>query len=79
MIKEKTIETPEEKNNRELIEKMATNISGLAKQVKALINGPLSRRALIVLLASSSGQSKSIVTDVLKALEDLEKDWLNGK
>lgn len=72
-------ESPEQKANRELIESIAGNITSLAKAVSSLINGPLKRRALVVLLASSSGLPQAKVEQVLKALEDLESDWLNRK
>ncbi len=71
-----TKETPEEKAMREATEKIAKNIAALARAVEALLKGPLNRRALITLLASSSGHSKSTVEQVLGALERLEKDWL---
>ena len=73
----KKIETPEQKQYREMVEGIAGNIGALAKAVKGLINGPLNKRALIILLSSSSGVPQNKVTDVLKSLEDLEKDWLN--
>lgn len=70
-------ETPEQKEYRELVEKIAGNISSLAKAVKSLLNGPLKKKALIVLLASSAKLPQTTVEAVLKALEDLEGDWLN--
>jgi hypothetical protein len=73
------VETPEEQARREAIEQIAGNISSLARAVHALINGPLKKRALLVLLAQSSGLSQERVGLVLKALEDLEADWLNSK
>ncbi len=72
-----TKETPQEKEYRELIEKISGNISKLAKAVSSLLNGPLKKRALIVLLASSAQLPQKTVEAVLQALEDLEKDWLN--
>lgn len=72
-------ETPEQKAQRELIEKIAGNIQSLADSVKSLLNGPLNRRALIVLLASSSKLSQDNVKNVLEALERMDKDWLNKK
>lgn len=76
--KQKTIqETPEQKAYREVVEKIAGNIGALAKAVTALLNGPLKKRAIIKLLASSSGNSERVVEDVLKALETMEADWLN--
>lgn len=75
----KNIETPEQKAYREVVEKIAGNISALAKAVQGLINGPLKRKALIVLLASSARLPQTTVEQVVKALEDLEGDWLNKK
>jgi len=61
-----------------MVEKIAKNISSLARSVESLLNGSLKRKALVILLAASSGQTKSAVEEVLKALENLEKDWLNN-
>ena len=72
-------ETPEQQAYREAVEKIAGHIGSLARAVSSLIKGPLNRRALIVLLASSSGEPQVKVESVLKALEDLEKDWLKKK
>lgn len=69
-------ETPEEKANRELTEGIAKNLKALVDNVKALINGPLQRRTLLVLLAASTRMTKDQVDTVLTALENLEKDWL---
>lgn len=71
-------ETPEQKQYRETVEKIANNIAALAKAVDALLHGPLKRKALLVLLANSSGQTQGAVDAVLKALSDMQKDWLNG-
>lgn len=72
-------ETPEAKQYRELVESIAQNLTALARAVSGVLNGPLKKRALILLLASSSGCSQRQVEDVLKALENLESDWLNKK
>lgn len=69
-------ETEEQKRQREIVEGIAHNISALAGAVKALLNGPLKQRTLVVLLASSSRLSQRQVEDVLKALADMDKDWL---
>ena len=74
---EKPKETEEQKLHREIIEKIAGNISSLAKSVSSLLNGPLNRKALIILLAHSSSNTQRAVEEILKALENLEKDWLN--
>ena len=78
-MKKQTIETEEQKKNREVVEGIATNISNLARAVHSLINGSLKRRALVILLAQSSQVPQNKVEQVLKALEDLETDWLNKK
>lgn len=70
-------ETPEQKAYRETVEKIAGNIATLAKAVSALLKGPLKKKALIILLAASSGESRTSVEAILKSLEDLEGDWLN--
>jgi spore germination protein GerM len=70
-------ETEEQRIYRETIEKIAGNISSLAKSVHSLLSGPLKKKALIVLLASSARLPQNTVEAVLVALEDLEKDWLN--
>lgn len=73
----KIIETEEQKKNREVIESIADNLKKLSDSVSSLLNGPLKRRALVVLLAKSSSLHQNQVESVLKALEDLKKDWLN--
>lgn len=72
-------DTPEEKAKREQIETIAKNIKELTRSVQALLNGELSRKAIVVLLANSSGYTQTVVNSVLVALENLERDWLNSK
>lgn len=79
MAKKQAVETPEQKAYREIVEGIAGNIARLAQAVKSLLNGPLKKQALIVLLATSSRLPQNKVEDVLKALENLESDWLNKK
>lgn len=76
-VKKPVPETAEQRANRELIEKIAGNLGSLADSVSSLMNGPLNKRALIVLLASSSKMSQVDVQKVLTALTELRKDWLN--
>lgn len=72
----KQIETEEQKRNRETVESIARNIATLARAVNSLLAGPLKKRALLVLLASSAGMSQQAVGQVLEALASMEKDWL---
>lgn len=76
-MKKQKGETPQEKAYREVVDQIAGNIGSLSKAVASLLNGPLKKRALVVLLANSSGHPQVTVEKVLKALEELEKDWLN--
>lgn len=77
MNKKQKVETPEEKQYRETIEKIAGNIESLAKAVSLFLNGPLKRKALVILLAHSSGQTQNAIDNILKALENMKSDWLN--
>lgn len=71
------VETPEQKQYREMVERIAGNIESLAKAVSSLLNGPLKRKALVILLAHSSAQTQNAVENILKALENMRGDWLN--
>ena len=73
----KTVETEEQKQAREAVVKIAENLVSLAESVQSLIKGPLNKRALVVLLANSSGESQRSVDAVLTSLVDLRKDWIN--
>ena len=77
MSKKQQVETAEQREYREMIEKIAGNIESLAKAVSSLLNGPLKRKALVILLAHSSGQPQNAVENILKALENMRGDWLN--
>lgn len=78
MSKKQINETPEEKQYRETVETIAGNISKLARAVTALLEeGPLKKKAIVILLANSSGNTQSTVTQVLDAISNLESDWLN--
>lgn len=77
MSKKQNVETPEQRQYREMVERIAGNIESLAKAVSSLLNGPLKRKALVILLASSSGQTQRAVEEILKALENMRGDWLN--
>lgn len=76
MAKQFQPETEEQRKSRELVENIANNISALTKGVQGLLNGPLNKKALIVLIAASSGQPMNRVTEIISAMENLEKDWL---
>ena len=77
MAKKPIVETEEQKRDRETVEAIAKNIASLSRAVHSLLKGPLKKKALIILLASSSQLPQNKVEQVIKALEDLEKDWLN--
>ncbi len=73
----KIIETPEQKQQREMTQTIAKNLSSLADSVKALVNGPLKKKTLLILLAHSTSLSQRDVDSVLSALQTLPKDFLN--
>lgn len=73
------VETEKEKKDRETIDTIATNIASLAKAVTNLLNGPLKKEAIVLLLTASSNCAKYQVENVLKAIQTLEADWLNKK
>lgn len=72
----KKIQTEEEKKHAELVEDIAVNIAQLSRQVSAILNGRIKTKAIVVLLAHSTGMSQRQVTEVLTALQNLEKDYL---
>jgi len=73
----KNIESEEEKKNREMVEDIATNVAKLSRQISELLNGRLKRKAILILLAASTGLPKSHIDAVLNAISDMEKDYLN--
>ena len=72
-------ESEEEIAAREMTEEIASNLSKLADSVGALLEGRLNKRAIVLLLAASSRLSQAVVEQVLKAIVDLEKDYLKKK
>lgn len=76
-MSEEKIETEEQKKNRELIEGVAKNIRNLANAVNALLNGPLKRQAIEILVTYSSKVPRAQVNAVLVALENLDSKFLN--
>ena len=70
-------ETPEEKQYREMVEGMATNIARLSREVKALLSGRLKMKTVVILLAHSCQLPQATVKSVLEAISNLEGDYLN--
>jgi hypothetical protein len=58
------------------IQLLATAILKLGNAAEAIQKAGLNRRAIEVLLQSSSGQSRTAVRSVLDALMDLKRDYL---
>ncbi len=78
MAKEnKKIETPEQKQQREMTESIARNLEALAKNVSALINGPLKKKTILILLAHSTGLPQEEISTEFSQLQALPKDFLN--
>lgn len=72
----KVAETPEEKKARETVETIATEIAKLSRQVSALLSGRLNRKAVVLLLVASSGQTQATINIVLDAISGLEEKYL---
>lgn len=80
MASNKTKETLEreaaEKKYKEHVETIAQEISKLSRQVSALLDGRMTKEAVMVLLVHSSRQNRSTVEDILDAITGLEKKYL---
>lgn len=70
-------ETPMEKQNREMVEEIASNIASLSRGVSAILGGRLKKKSIIILLAHTTSLPKYQVEKVLDALANMEKDHLN--
>lgn len=70
-------ENAEEKQYREMVEGMATNIARLSREVKALLSGRMKEKSIIILLAHSCQLPQSTIKSVLEAVKNLEGDYLN--
>jgi len=73
-----TPQSEEHKANRELVEGIARNISALSDAADALLHGKLKRRAIVILLAHSAGLPQRQVDQVLTALVEMRKEWVNA-
>ena len=69
-------ETTEEKEARENIKNIAENISKLSLAVEALLGGRLKKKAILLLLANSSGEPQYRVEKILDAISTLGKVYL---
>jgi len=70
-------ETPEEKAYRENVESIATNITRLSREVKALVSGRVKMKAIVILLAHSCQLPQTTIKSVLEGIVNLEGDYLN--
>lgn len=77
MAKKNKVETPEQKQKREMVEAIAKNLNALADSVKNLVNGPLKKKTILILLAHTTGLPQRDIDSVLSALQTLPKDFLN--
>lgn len=78
-VKAPPIESIESKKQKEVVQIIAKNIGALADSVTALLGGELNRKAIILLLAHSAGLPQGTVNEVLIALTNLKKDFLNSR
>lgn len=59
------------------IEVLASKIIMMSNGLEEMRKSPLNDRALVVLLADSTGVSKTTIKDVLQGIVNLKKDFLN--
>lgn len=67
----------EPSQEKKVIEDIADTIEKLADSVNDLLKGRLNKKALLILLAASSGMSRGTVEQVLEALKNLKTDYLS--
>lgn len=72
----KQVETDEQKKAREVVEQIATNIAQLSRQVRAILDGRLKQKSIVLLLAHTTGLPQYQIEKVLEAIKDMEKDHL---
>lgn len=58
------------------VEVMAQAVVDLSRAAKRLLNGPLKRDAIIVLIKDKTNLTKGVIAAVLDQLEDLERTWV---
>lgn len=78
MASNKVAETKEQKEAREMVETIATNIAKLSRQAHELLNGRLKKNAVVVLLSNATQLPKATISKVLDAVDDMEAEWLQG-
>lgn len=68
-----------DRTKEELYEDIARNIQQLSLGVSKLLKGTLNRKAILVLLSYSTKMGQRDVDCVLKAIENLERDFTRKK
>lgn len=68
--------TEAEQKAQQVVEDIATTIAQLSRQVKSLLGGRLKEETIVILLANSTRLPKYQIEAVLKALTDMERDYL---
>lgn len=69
-------ETDEQRQQREDIELIAQNIQKISEAVASLFAGSLNKKALLVLLAHSSGYPQYQIEAILNSASELGKTYL---
>jgi len=78
--KKQPVQTEEEKKAQEFVEATAQAIIDMSKGIHALLDGKLSKRAIVILIQDSMGgryaMSREQVEKVLNAIATLDKTFL---
>jgi predicted nucleic-acid-binding protein len=70
------MENKKTKNTNDTVEIIAQTIEELSQQVKLLLGGRLKRNTIIILLAHSAKLPQKTISEVLNAIERMDKEHL---
>lgn len=68
-------ENDAEQKAKETVETVARAVTALAESTRAFLGGKLNKRAILVLLASASGESQATIEKILDAAAELDKTF----
>jgi acyl-CoA synthetase (NDP forming) len=78
MATKKPAETEEQRKAREVVEAIAQSIIDLSAGVRAVLNGKLNKRAIVLLITAAAGRNvtQQQTNDILEAIANLDKSFL---
>jgi hypothetical protein len=76
---EKTEKADQIKELAKANEELASQVAALANAARVMMNGPMKRRAMLLLLADQSGVGFNTCNQIMMALEAFDTNWLREK